>query len=304
MNNWNEIDLNFSNISIEYENSLEDDYKKSNGIYYTDMKLANTIVQFLNIPIGSTIIDPSCGSGSFIRAFQNVGLTDIVGCDFDAKTVEKCKELTGIEQVYQIDTLGNEGKNILEKLNRDKFNYVVGNPPYVPINGETVFKTTPKFMNLVKTSGNNLFVAAIYRAFEIVKEEGYISFIIPKNLLHISSYKKIRKTLLKDKSIVSIIELGIHFKTVRGEQIVLTLQNKYVQGNKIKFYTYNQGDIYFMLEVEQDYYTDEIIVFTSNDEVEIYDKLKCSYGKLEDVCVETIRRGRNRSSDAIRGKQK
>lgn len=293
----------FSENSLTYENSLDEDFKKNNGIFYTDIELANAIIDFLDMPKEASIIDPSCGTGSFLHCLEQKGYTDITGCDFDLKTVRKCKSFTGLEHIYRMDTLGKDGKTILKKVRRKAFDYVIGNPPYAPIGNGVDIVTTPEFAQTVKDSGNNLFVAAIYRAFEIAKEDGYISFIIPKNLLHISSYKKLREKLLKEKRLVSVIELGIHFKTVRGEQIVLTFQNQYAADNKIKFYQYNKGTITFMSEIPQDYYTDEIIVFTGNNEVPIYNKLKESYGQLGEVCAENIRRGRDKSKDAIRGKQ-
>lgn len=294
----------FSKNSLIYENSLDDEFKKNHGIFYTDLELANAVIDFLDIPKDASIIDPSCGTGSFLHCLQEKGFTNITGCDFDLKTVKQCKNLTGLETVYKMDTLGKTGKDVLKKVNKKQpFDYVIGNPPYAPIGKNVAIETTPEFMRKVKNSGNNLFVAAIYRAFEIAKEDGYVSFIIPKNLLHISSYKTLRRKLLKEKRLVSIVELGIHFKTVRGEQIVLTFQNKYVENNSIKFYQYNKGKIEFMSEISQDYYTNEIIVFTHNEEVPIYNKLKESYGQLSGVCAETIRRGRDKSEDAIRGKQ-
>lgn len=293
----------FSENSLKYENSLDEDFKKNNGIFYTDLELANAIIDFLQIPKGVSIVDPSCGTGSFLHCLDQNGYTDITGFDFDLKTVRKCKSLTGLENIYRMDTLGKTGTEIVKKAKKKEFDYVVGNPPYAPIGNGVELASSPEFQSLVKDSGNNLFVAAIYRAFEIAKKDGYVSFIIPKNLLHISSYKKLRQTLLQNKRLISVIELGIHFKTVRGEQIVLTFQNSYVANNTIKFYRYHKGQISFMSEIPQSYYTDEIIVFTDNNEVLIYDKLKASYGQLSQVCSETIRRGRDKSEEAIRGKQ-
>ena len=36
---------------------------------------------------------------------QEKGFTNIAGCDFDLKTVRQCKNLTGLETVYKMDTL-------------------------------------------------------------------------------------------------------------------------------------------------------------------------------------------------------
>ena len=297
------INNNFTDLSNKYESSLNEEYKKQHGIFYTDLELAENMVSFLNIPHNVSIIDPCCGTGSFIHALGKKGYSNIVGCDFDRDVVEKCQQLTQSENIFKIDTIGNNGGTILKEINYEAFDYVIGNPPYVPITNNIEINSTIDFKNKVADSGNNLFVAALYRAFELTKEGGYISVIVPKNLLHISSYKKIRETILKEKSIISIVELGIHFKEVRGEQIILTLKNSYSKDNVIKFYSYNKGKINFLSEVPQEYYNNEIIVFTSNDEIEVFNKLSNNYSKLKSVCVENIKRGREKSLDAIRGKQ-
>lgn len=295
--------ITFEEKSIDYEKSLDGDFKKNNGIFYTDTELASSIVKFLEIPEKASILDPCCGTGSFIYALQQKGYSKVYGCDFDLMTVKKCRELTESKKIKTMDTIGQSGDIVLNKMRHSKFDYIIGNPPYAPLGKNVSIEGDAYFVAKVKRAGSNLFVAAIYRAFELAKTDGIISFIIPKNLLHISSYKNIRETLLKEKTIISIIELGIHFKTVRGEQVVLTVKNNYEENNKIKFYSYNHGEITFMSEVAQDYYEDEIIVFTDNEEVPIYDKLKDSYEQLGDVCTDTIKRGRDKSEKAIRGKQ-
>ncbi len=302
MNNLNNMD--FSIQSNVHENSLDEKYKKDNGIFYTDLELACAIVDFLKIPKKATIIDPCCGTGSFLFSLKSYGYKRVFGCDFDESTVLQCKKLTRMRNVKCIDTLGNSGKQTLNQINRERFDYVIGNPPYAPINGDTELKADSCFMEKVKESGNNLFVAALYRTFEICKEAGYVSIIVPKNLLHISSYKQIRKKILREKKLISVIELGIHFKTVRGEQIVLTFQNC-AAGKKdmVNYYRYDKGRIEYMSSVPQSYYTDEIIVFTDNDEVALYDKLKESYDRLGNICTEYIHRGHDKSDEAITGKQ-
>lgn len=293
----------FTKFSDGYENELDGTFKKKNGIFYTDLKLVKTVIDFLEIPKNSRILDPNCGTGSFLFELKQRGYKSLHGCDFDKDTVEKCKELTNLDTICCIDTIGNSGEKILEELKQEKFDYIIGNPPYAPLAGDTTIESDWKFMSKVKASGNNLFVGAIYRMFELVKADGFVSIVIPKNMLHISSYQLIRDELLKHKRLVSIVELGIHFKTVRGEQIVLTFQNSYVNENKIKFYTHHKGHISFMSEVAQDYYEDEILAFTDNKEVHIYDKLKKVYPKLEEVCARRIRRGRDKTEAALRGKQ-
>lgn len=295
--------MTFEEKSLIYEKSLDDDFKKNNGIFYTDSKLANAIVDYLKIPFEASILDPCCGTGSFINALQSKEYEKVYGCDFDEKTVRKCRTLTQSKNITKVDTLGMAGIDVLKKIKHCQFDYIVGNPPYAPLGKDVNIHTTDSFLKEVRNAGSNLFIAAIYRAFELAIADGIICFIIPKNLLHISAYKLMRQKLLHEKTIVSIIELGIHFKAVRGEQVILTIKNHYEANNRIQFGEYKDGKICFMSEIAQDYYKDEIIVFTDNEEVPIYDKLRDSYAQLGEVCAETIRRGRDKSKDAIRGKQ-
>ena len=65
------------------------------------------------------------------------------------------------------------------------------------------------------------------RSLELVKKDGLVSYIIPKNFLHVSGYSLLRRSILKEKTIISIVDLGRYFKNVRGEQIVLTLKIAY-----------------------------------------------------------------------------
>ncbi|MCC8174986.1 MAG: DNA (cytosine-5-)-methyltransferase [Bacteroidales bacterium] len=301
-----ESDFEFSSKSDEHENNLDNSFKKEHGIFYTDLDLARDIVEFLNIPQDAKCIDPWCGTGCFLYALKKFGgIKDIRGCDFDSATVAKCRELNHTDQVVCVDTLATHPAVVTQRLGFKQFDYLISNPPYAPIAKEVKLNGDAKFNKLVNQSGANLFIAAIYRAFGYVKPAGVISLVIPKNFLHISSYATIRKHLLANVNILSIIELGIHFKEVRGEQIVLTIQNDHNPDNTVKIFDYNDGNITFLSQVPQSYYSDEIISFANPRDISLYDKLRNpkNYITLGSIITAPVHRGRLKSSEAIRGKQ-
>lgn len=296
---------NYSKKSKEYEKSLDSVFKKENGIFYTDIELAQKIIEFLNIPTTATILDPCCGTGSFLVSAKNMGYSFVYGADIDKNAISFVKKEYDIENVKVINTLGNSGKEILKKLViHSKCDYIIGNPPYAPIAKDIVIDTNDYlFLRNVKDSGSNLFVGALYRAFELAKADGVISYIIPKNLLHVASYALLRKTILNEKRIISIVDIGRYFKSVRGEQIILTLQNSFVGNSNIDIYKYENEEFVKKLAVPQSFYTDEILLFDSRENFTIYQTLEGTCKKFSDICTGYVGRGKSKEANAIVGKE-
>ena len=293
----------FTYRSSEYEDSLDETYKKENGIFYTDIRLATKIIQTLNIPPDATILDPCCGAGSFIAAAKKLGLLNINGADLDKSAVNMCKKLTGVSNIKALDTLSLSGIETLKKLSLTNVDYIVGNPPYAPMDKNITVDTDDyNFLRSVKDAGSNLFIAAIYRAFELAAPEGYISYIVPKNLLHVSSYSLLRRTILNEKRIISIIDIGTYFKEVRGEQIIITMQNIFLDENEISLQIYNAGEFIEKIRVKQDFFKDEILLFSNKEDFNLYCKLESAYKKFDDICTGYVGRGKSTSPTAVTGK--
>lgn len=294
----------YSTESKEYENSLDASYKKGKGIYYTDMELSSRIIKFLEIPCGAYILDPCCGTGNFIVSARNSGHENVYGSDIDANAIALCQRKSGIKNITVLDTLANNGKDILRELHlKSPVDYVIGNPPYVPINKDITIDTPDRlFLKSVKESGSNLFIAAIYRAFELACPNGVISYIIPKNFLHVASYSKLRKLILSEKTILSIIDIGVYFKSVRGEQIIITLKNSHIPNHNIRIYGYGNNEFIKRLEVPQSFYDNEILLFENETDFRIYKRLESSYKKLGDICTGYVGRGKSKSPSAVTGK--
>ncbi|QQS87849.1 MULTISPECIES: HsdM family class I SAM-dependent methyltransferase [Fusobacterium] len=299
------MDLNnYSLVSKNYEKSLDLEYKKNKGIFYTDVELANRIIDFLDIPKDCVILDPCCGTGNFLVAARNRGYQKTYGADIDKKAISLSKKNTNVTNLKVIDTLANKANYVLNKLKlKEQVDVIVGNPPYAPIVKDIIIDTSDYlFLREVKDSGSNLFIAALYRAFDLVKESGIISYVIPKNFLHVSSYKILRKMILSEKQIISIVDIGKKFKNVRGEQIILTLRNKFLKNNNIHIYGYENNKIIKKLEVPQNFYKDEILLFGNEEDFSIFKKLEGAYQKFSDICTGYVGRGRSKSDTAIIGK--
>ncbi len=290
--------------SNAFENELDAEYKKNNGIFYTDVQLAIAIVKELGINPSNVVLDPCCGLGSFLYAAISNGCENVYGADIVDKAVKMCKSLTDLKTVKKCDTLGKKGKDILRTLGlNNKADYVIGNPPYAPMEKDIVIDTDDyDFLRSVKDAGSNLFIAAIYRAFELAKDNGYISYIIPKNFLHVRSYSLLRRDILNNKRIVSIIDIGAYFSNVRGEQVILTLQNSHNQGNEIIIKCLTDNKFVECCAVPQEFYKDEILLFKSEEEYSIYRKMQKPYKKFSDICTGYVGRGKSVSPDAIAGK--
>ena len=294
----------YSFRSYDFENSFDEEYKKKNGIFYTDVQLAIKIVKELEINPQKVVLDPCCGAGSFLYAALLNGCEKVYGADLVDKAVKMCKSLIGLATVEKCDTLAKKGKDTIKALGlKERADYVIGNPPYAPIENEIVIDTDDyDFLRSVKDAGSNLFIAALYRAFELVKCDGYISYIIPKNFLHVRAYSILRREILNNKRIVSIVDIGACFAGVRGEQIILTLQNSYVSGSKIAIKRLKDCKFVECCTVPQEFFKDEILLFKSEEEYSIYCKMQKPYKKFSDICNGYVGRGKSKSKNAVAGK--
>lgn len=296
----------YTDASEEYDNNLDILTKKENGVFYTDVDLAEKIIEELPIQENDSFVDPCCGTGSFLISLKSKGIPveNIYGADIDRGAIKIAEKYLDGGNLYNIDTISIETSNLLKKMKRTEgFDYVVGNPPYVPLDKNIVIDTQNYlFLRSVKDSGSNLFVAALYRALQMVNDNGIIAYVIPKNFLHVSSYSLLRKKILNETSILSIIDIGAYFKGVRGEQIVLILKKKYEENNTINIKKYENGIFVGKCVVKQQFYTNDIILFDSQEDFDIYVKMEKTYQKFSDICTGYVGRGKSKSSKAISGK--
>ncbi|MBE0519412.1 N-6 DNA methylase [Candidatus Bathyarchaeota archaeon] len=262
-------------------------HRKKQGIYYTptyivDYIVRNTLGELLKDEQVNVekirVLDPACGSGSFlIKAFDvlneyylkndkdyaqsqldlktgaiftkkvKILQNNIFGVDLDKQAVEiaqlnlllkiaeKGHRLPLLEQNIKcgnslIDDekiTGNKAfkweKEFQEIMKEGGFDVVIGNPPY----GAKLSDKEKGFKKLRYKDDKTGNTASLFilKGLELVKEGGYLAYIVPKQLTYISSWESIRKILLK-LDVVCIIDVSEAFEDVELEQVIFIIKKE------------------------------------------------------------------------------
>lgn len=227
--------------------------RKEKGIYYTptfivDFIVRNTIGKLFQnkSPSEIRILDPACGSGSFlIKAFDvfnessnedsfihrsRILTENIYGVDLDEKAVEitQLNLLLKTVEKRKLPMLKNNirrGNSLIDdkKIAKDKtfvwekefkdildeggFDSIVGNPPYGIVFKEDEKSYLEQRYETFKRN-NDIFVAFVQRSIELLKPGGLLGFILPNTFLLGPYFNEMKKFILENMKILKIVDFG------------------------------------------------------------------------------------------------
>lgn len=252
---------NFDKISTIFQSILSKDQKKLMGQFYTPQEIVDYIIDIIQIDKTSKVLDLSCGAGAFlIKALQKSNnVKNIYGVDINniavqatilnlwlnsKKTLRDLKIITNnIKHGNSVRT--NEfdwHKEFSNVMQNGGFDVIIGNPPYVTVKKSTDFDIKDSIFNEVVNGTVNCATLMVARSFELLKKNGMLGFLLPKSMLRVESYKKIRDYVLNNTSIVDMFDIGQVFSDVRGEQFILILKKtsdkNLIKKNKVRIGSY------------------------------------------------------------------
>ncbi len=152
------------------------------GQIFTQRSVAEYMVDLLDCPTDSRILDPCFGGGVFLDCLYQKGYRNITGIEIDKSLYEDYKTLHKTDmELYHGDFLTFTGNG--------EYDAVIMNPPYIrheKINELKEYGITKKklfkqaiFSSLPKTA--NLYMFFIVKAIHLVKENGTVVVIFPES---------------------------------------------------------------------------------------------------------------------------
>ncbi|MFX0179736.1 MAG: Eco57I restriction-modification methylase domain-containing protein [Candidatus Hodarchaeota archaeon] len=137
---------------------------------------------------------------------------------------------------FEIPVLNIINANILEYSNFDRFDFVVGNPPYLFLRN-----ISPENKLLIE-QGNFKTIKGQYDYYQIfielginvLKEKGFLGYIIPDSLLALSNRKLIRKFIFNNTKIRELYYIGPSFEIPIVANVIIILQKECEEDERFK----------------------------------------------------------------------
>lgn len=200
--------------------------KSKDGSFYTPSEILTSI----KIPENARVLDPCCGSGSILinTLSKNHNPNNIYACDIDETALLIChinlilffKNASISPHIEKKDLIFSNKMDFFSR-NEDKYDFIVTNPPW----GSKLTKAEKDILlhdyPILETT--EVFSIALYNSLEKLSDKGSLNFFLPESILNVSAHKNIRKILLNSHRNIEILPLGMAFKGVQSECILLKL---------------------------------------------------------------------------------
>lgn len=209
---------------------------KNLGQVYTPNKVVERMVDL--IQNSGNILEPSSGHGVFVDFLKKRG-----------------KKATAVEMDLYTAKKGALVMDFFAYNEKNKFNTIIGNPPYVAYND--IFDSTLDLISGIDYlkeyhERTNLFIFFIRKAIEHLKPGGELIFITPRDFIKLTSSYPLNEFLYNSGTITHWFEYGdeVVFPGYSPNVVVWRFEldnfsRKTETNSGIKNFTFNEGQILF-----------------------------------------------------------
>ncbi|HOA17877.1 MAG TPA: N-6 DNA methylase [Fervidobacterium sp.] len=254
--------------------------RKAYGLYYTPEFVAKELVnREIEVNDLSTVrvFDPACGSGNFLLALSNRGLSleQLYGQDIDEIAIELARINMALE--YACDDVEILYKHFIcadsltNWINQD-IDLVIGNPPWgydFSDEQKTSLSLVYESARCTRPESYDLFVE---QALKNSSYGGRIAFVLPEAILNVKSHQAIRDIILRHSHFEFVSYLGDVFEGVQCPTILLGIRKE--EKSSVKNCRVSFDESFFIVHEERKIDSKNIALNISDDEYRCLSKIE------------------------------
>lgn len=261
--------------------------QKLRGAYYTPFDLADKIVKLFNFDSINTILEPSCGDGVFIDALKNNNHLEKKISAVEIENDELDKVRKNYKNSKNINFINADFLNFYEaSKNKDFFDLVLGNPPYIRYqylteNQRNVLSKILEENGMKPNKLINIWVCFLVACTKLLSENGKIAFVIPAELLQVAYAEDLRLFLSNQFSKITLITFETLVFPDIEQEIVVFIGEKGKQEKGIRIIEMHDLSDFSKLDLDTNGFIPLQHVkekwtryFTNKDEIKLIQQLK------------------------------
>lgn len=181
-----------------------------NGVFYTPKPLAELLLKHVVPQLNKvdSLLEPSVGAGVFIEAALNIlKKVKITAIDIDLEPVSRLKKQTSHSFICN--------DFLKEDFFEDKFDLVIGNPPYIA--WKNIGEEARAYARVLLSSSGlkmttlNMWGLFLVRAEQLVTDKGALAFVLPSDIRETIGGNNLLKYLLEKFDRIELVDIPKHF---------------------------------------------------------------------------------------------
>lgn len=251
--------------------------RKATGSYFTPTAIVKKLISRLDFKPADTILDPCCGTGNFLLQLPKIcSFENIYGNDIDPISV-KIARINMALKFFDTDSYiiceHITNKDYLIDFANNKFNYIIGNPPWgYDFSDESKTDLKQKF-NAINGKNIESYDIFIEQSFNNLSLNGHMVYVLPEAILNVKTHINIRKIILQTSSVNYIEFLGNAFDGVQCPCIILDLNYTKQKLSTVNTTVKNDTQS-FVIKTDRKISEDNFSFTTTDNEHAILEKIK------------------------------
>jgi predicted RNA methylase len=202
----------------QFLNSKMENLEK--GSFYTGGEVARDFISDLSFSNGELILDPACGSGSFLFR-SSAPAAQIYGVDADpiAIMIAKFNYFQKFPNADYPNLFCEDFFTWFSNNEDERFDYIIGNPPYGA--NLDLAKIPTQYID----SGES-FSYFIEFGFWLLKQNGVFRYLLPESILNVKRHTDVRNFILKKTNLKRIKKYSKRFTGVMSDVYMIELNHE------------------------------------------------------------------------------